>query len=86
MIKESPVNIECEVKKVVPLGSHDMFIGEVVGVYTDESLSDEKGRLDFAKANLVSYAHGEYFALDEKLGFFGYSVASEEVLKRRMSK
>lgn len=86
LIKESPVNIECEVKEVVSLGSHDMFIGEVVAVYTDSSLSDEKGKLDLAKANLVSYAHGEYFTMDKKLGFFGFSVAREEVLRRRMGK
>jgi flavin reductase (DIM6/NTAB) family NADH-FMN oxidoreductase RutF len=86
LIKESTVNIECEVKEVVSLGSHDMFIGEVVAVYTDASLSDDKGKLDLAKANLISYAHGEYFALDKRLGFFGYSVAREEVLRRRMGK
>lgn len=86
MIFESPVNIECKVVKVLPLGSHDMYIGEIVGVYASENLADDKGRLDFEKANLVTYCHGEYFALSEKLGFFGYSVASDEVLKRRMKK
>lgn len=86
MIKESPVNIECKVDRVISLGSHDMFIGEIVGVYANESLSDEDGRLDFSKANLVSYSHGEYFSLDERLGFFGYSIARDEVLERRMNR
>ena len=83
-IKEAPVSISCKVKSVTELGSHDMFIGEIVAVTADSYLTDDKGRLCLDNAKLVAYNHGEYFLLGEKLGFFGYSVASEEVLKKRM--
>ena len=83
-IKEAPVSISCKVKSVTELGSHDMFIGEVVAVTADSYLTDEKGRLCLDNAKLVAYNHGEYFLLGEKLGFFGYSVASPDVLKKRM--
>ena len=85
-IKEAPVSISCKVKSVTELGSHDMFIGEIVAVTADSYLLDEKGRLCLDNANLVAYNHGEYFLLGEKLGFFGYSVAKEDVIKRRMGK
>lgn len=85
-VKESPVSISCKVKSVTELGSHDMFIGEVVAVTADSYLTDDKGRHCLDNANLVAYNHGEYFLLGEKLGFFGYSVASEDVLKKRMGK
>ena len=83
-IKEAPVSISCKVKSVTELGSHDMFIGEIVAVTADSYLTDDKGRLCLDNAKLVAYNHGEYFLLGEKLGFFGYSVASEEVLKKWM--
>lgn len=73
-IKESPVNIECKVKDIIELGSHDMFIAEVVAVNVDESLLDKRGTLHLEKAELVSYSHGQYYALGEHLGRFGYSV------------
>ncbi len=73
-IDESPVNIYCKVKKIERLGSHDMFIAEVVGVTVDEKYMDKKGRFDLGAANLMAYSHGEYFALGKKLGKFGYSV------------
>lgn len=76
-IEESPVNIECKVKQIVELGTHDLFIAEVVCVTVDDKLLDEKGRLDLGKAKLVAYSHGEYFMLGEKLGKFGYSVAKK---------
>ena len=85
-VKESPVSISCKVKSVTELGSHDMFIGEIVAVTADSYLIDDKGRLCLDNAKLVAYNHGEYFLLGDKLGFFGYSVASEEVLKKRMGK
>ncbi len=81
-IAESPVNIECKVKEVVPLGSHHMFIAEVVGVNVDEDLLDEKGRLDLRKARLIAYSHGEYMSLGKKLGKFGYSVQKRKKRKR----
>ena len=73
-IAESPVNIECRVTEVVPLGSHDMFIAEVVGVSVDENFMDEKGKFHLNDTGLVTYSHGEYFQLGEKIGSFGYSV------------
>ena len=73
-IAESPVSIECRVEHVLELGSHDMFIGRIVGVQVDESLLDTGGKLDLTKAGLIVYSHGEYFGLGEKLGRFGWSV------------
>ncbi|MBO7449168.1 MAG: flavin reductase family protein [Clostridiales bacterium] len=83
-IAESPVNIFCKVKEIKELGSHDMFIAEIVGVKADSYLTDESGRLCLDKAKLVAYNHGEYFILGEKLGFFGYSVATPDVFEKRM--
>lgn len=74
LIEESPVNLECKVVDVKELGSHDMFIAQVVAVHVDEKYLDDKGRLDLGKANLITYSHGEYFGLGKKLGKFGYSV------------
>lgn len=85
-VKESPVSISCKVKQVIELGSHDMFIAEIVKVTADSYLIDEEGRLCLDKAKLVGYNHGEYFLLGEKLGFFGYSVASDEVFEKRMGR
>ena len=83
-IKEAPVSISCTVKAVQELGSHDMYIAEIVGITADSYLNDENGRLCLDKAKLVAYNHGEYFLLGEKIGFFGYSIASEDVLKKRL--
>ena len=83
-IKEAPVSISCKVKSVTELGSHDMFVAEVVAVTADSYLKDEEGKLCLDKAKLISYNHGEYFSLGDKLGFFGYSVASDEVFEKRM--
>ncbi len=74
-IAESPVNIECKVTNVLELGSHDMFVAEVVCVTVDDAYMDEKGKFDLQAAGLVAYSHGEYFTLGEKIGKFGYSVA-----------
>lgn len=73
-IAESPVNIECVVKEIKPLGSHDMFIAEVVNVSIDDKYMDEKGAFHLNDTDLVAYSHGEYFELGDKLGKFGYSV------------
>ena len=85
-IKEAPVSISCVVKSVTELGSHDMFIGEIKAVTADSYLLDQNGKLCLDNAKLVAYNHGEYYLLGEKLGFFGYSVAKEDVIKRRMGK
>ncbi len=73
-IAESPVNLECKVTGVQHLGSHDMFIAEVVNVTIDDRYMDEKGAFHLNSADLVAYSHGEYFVLGEKIGKFGYSV------------
>jgi len=73
-IAESPVNIECKVVDIRELGSHHMFIAEVVSVSVDDSHMDEKGKFELNKTGLVTYSHGEYFLLGKKLGKFGYSV------------
>lgn len=74
LIAESPVNIECRVTQCIELGSHHMFLAEVLGVDVDSSYIDAKGRLRLDRANLMVYSHGEYFGLGKKLGSFGYSV------------
>ncbi len=73
-IAESPVNIECQVKKIEHLGTHDMFIAEVVAVTVDEKYMNENGRFELNSSGLVAYSHGEYFELGKKIGTFGYSV------------
>ena len=83
-IKESPVNISCRVVSKTELGSHDMYVAEIVGITADSYLLDEKNKLCLDKAKLVAYNHGEYYLLGEKIGFFGYSVAREDVLKKRL--
>ena len=68
ILEESPVNLECRVTQVIPLGSHDLFLAEVVACDVDESLLDENGKLCLDKAKLIVYSHGEYLALGKKLG------------------
>lgn len=74
IIKECPVNLECKVTEVKKLGSHDMFLAEVVAVQIDEKYMDEKGKFCLNETGLMAYSHGEYIGLGEKLGTFGYSV------------
>ena len=83
MIKESPVCIACEVVRIEELGSHDMFLAKVTAVQVDESLLDEKGKLDLNKAHLVAYSHGEYQTFDNILGTFGYSVKKDKKEKKK---
>lgn len=73
-IAESPVNIECKVVEKRPLGSHTMFLAEVVGVTVDDAYMDENNKFHINNTGLVMYSHGEYFKLGEKLGSFGYSI------------
>lgn len=73
-IGESPVNMECRVTEKRELGSHTMFIAEVVGVTVDDSYMDETGKFHINDSGLVMYSHGEYFALGKNLGKFGFSV------------
>lgn len=75
LIYESPVNLECVVKDIVTLGTHDMFIAEIVAVHADQSLFDKKNdALLLERANLVAYSHGQYYNLGKKIGKFGFSV------------
>ena len=73
-IEECPIAIECRVTDILPMGTHDVFVADVVGFTADEEIIDESGRLDFKTADLLAYAHGEYFALGERLGSFGFST------------
>ena len=81
LIKESPINIECKVEKVIPLGSHDMFIAKVVAVNVEETLINSQGKLELKNAKLVSYSHGDYLELGKKIGNFGYSVKKKKSYK-----
>lgn len=74
LIGESPVNIECRVREVKQLGSHDMFIADVVAVHADEKYMDDKQKFHLEQANPVVYSHGAYLSCGEQLGTFGYSV------------
>ena len=86
-LAESPVALLCRVTEKHPLGSHDQFLARVEDVRVSPALLDEHGALHLERASLVSYAHGQYFGLNpEPLGFFGYSVARQDVLRRRLGK
>ena len=78
IIAECPMSLECKVTDVIAMGSHDMFLADIVAVNVDESLLDEKGRLDIARADLAAFAHGEYFALGKKIGKFGFSAVKKK--------
>lgn len=84
-VEGSPVCLSCRVRQTIPLGSHDMFLGEVVAVRVRKDLLDDQGSLHLEKAKLVAYSHGLYQQLGGILGFFGWSVAREDVLKKRMA-
>lgn len=85
-IAESPVNIECKVTEVKELGSHHMFIAEVVSVSVDEKYMNEAGKFELNHTGLVTYSHGEYFELGKKVGSFGYSVQKKKPQKSRTNK
>lgn len=74
LIAESPVNIECKVRKIEELGSHHMFLADVVAVNVDEAYLNEKNKLELEKSKPIIYSHGEYYGLGNLLGTFGYSV------------
>ena len=83
-VSGAPVSLSCKVRNVLELGSHDMFIGEVVAVRVRKDLLDARGSLHLEKAGLIAYSHGLYHKLGEVMGFFGWSVARPEVLEKRM--
>ena len=82
IVEESPVSIECRVVDIRPLGSHDMFLAEVVNVLVDAKYIDENDKLDMAAMDLIAYTHGEYFDVSNPKGFFGWSVRRKKVIKR----
>lgn len=78
VLAESPVNLECRVFQTIPLGSHDLFLADVVAVDVDPALLDSAGKLHLEKAGLLAYAHGDYYALGKQLGKFGWSVRKKK--------
>lgn len=83
MIGESPVSVECRVKEVLELGSHHMFLADVLAVHAEEEYIDEKNKFQLNKSNLLVYSHGEYLGLGIKVGTFGYSVKKKKTSKKR---
>lgn len=82
-LKDSPLTLECRVKEIKRLGSHDMFISEIVAVNAEEKFIDRNGRLDLKKADLVAYSHGDYYKLGERIGDFGFSVRKKAGAKKK---
>lgn len=78
MIEESPVSVECKVKEIRELGSHHMFIADVLAINADNKYIDENGAFDISKCDLIAYANGGYYSLDKKIGKFGYSVQKKK--------
>ena len=86
-LKKSPVALECKVRSVTELGSHDLFVAEIVRNKVEKSLIDKNGTIQLGQAGLLAYCHGEYFSLSRHpLGTFGYSVASKSVRQARHQK
>ena len=83
LIAECPLSLECRVTDVLPQGTHDLFLADIVAVDVDESVLDGTGRLRLDKAELAAFAHGEYFALGRRIGKFGMSVARRDIKKSR---
>lgn len=83
-LKKCPVSLECVVRSVTELGTHDLFLAEVVQNKVDPSIIDQEGKIHFSKPGLIAYSHGEYYGLNAKpLGTFGYSVASRKVRQEK---
>ena len=78
LIAEAPLALECRVTDVLPMGTHDVFFADIVAVDAEDSLLDRNGKLRLDRANLVAYAHGDYYQLGRKLGCFGFSVAGKK--------
>lgn len=86
LLEESPLNLECKVTQRIPLGSHDLFLAEVVHVGVEDRYMDESGKFCLNKTGLAVYSHGEYFGLGESLGTFGYSVRRRKKQGQRLKK
>lgn len=83
LISQSPINLECRVTDIVPMGTHDMFIADIVAVDIDEDKIDKSGKLRMDLCNLVAYAHGDYYLLGKKLGSFGFSVKKKKTTRKK---
>ena len=83
LIKESPVSVECKVKEIKELGSHNMIIAEVLSIDADEKYIDESGAFDISKCDLIAYSNGKYYSLGKKLGKFGFSVQKKKKTKKK---
>lgn len=86
LLAESPVNLECRVFQTIPLGSHELFLADVVAVDADEALLDKEGKLHLEQAGLLAYAHGAYYALGRQMGTFGWSVRKKKPGKKGPAK
>lgn len=82
MLAASPLSMECRVKDIIPLGTHDLFMAEIVAVHVESDLIDPNGKLHLDKAELLAYVHGEYFGLGKKYGTFGYTVRKKKKKKK----
>ena len=82
MIKESPISVECKVKEIRELGTHHMFVAEVLAINADEKYIDEKGAFDISKCDLIAYSNGHYYSLGKKIGKFGYSVQKKKKVRK----
>ena len=82
MIKESPVSVECKVKEIKELGTHHMFVAEVLAINADDKYIDEKGAFDISKCDLIAYSNGNYYSLGKKIGRFGFSVQKKKRRKK----
>ncbi len=85
-IQESPVNIECRVTEIKPLGTHDLFLAEVVNVTIEDRYMNKNGKFELNQAGLITYSHGEYFELGKKVGSFGYSVRKQKKKARNQKR
>lgn len=83
LIAEAPVNIECKVREIIKLGSHDMFLADVLAVHVGKELMNEKGKFELGKSNPIVYSHGEYYGLGNLIGTFGYSVRKKKTVKKK---
>ena len=83
LIKESPVSIECRVREIQELGSHSLFLADVLAVHVESDHMDEKGKFDLAKAQPMVYSHGEYYGIGKRLGTFGYSIKKRRKKKQK---
>ena len=86
MIKESPVSVECKVKEIRELGSHHMFVAEILGINADEKYINENGAFDISKCDLIAYSNGNYYSLGKKIGRFGFSVQKKKKTAKKSGK